>query len=55
MMKYFFKEKTSSSTWMLLVQVFEHNILLMIPYLNEDTSMRTAPQVSLATQSVHVH
>lgn len=46
----FFKEKTSSSTWMLSVQVFERNILLMILYLNEDTSVRTAVQVSL-----HVH
>lgn len=40
---------------MLSVKVFEHNILLMILYLNEDTSVRTAPQVSLAAQSVHVH
>lgn len=50
MMICFFKEKTSSSTWMLSVQVFERNILLMILYLNEDTSVRTAMQVSLAAQ-----
>lgn len=55
MMMCFFKEKTSSSTWMLSVQVFERNILLMILYLNEDTSVRTAVQVSLAAQFVHVH
>lgn len=40
---------------MLSVQVFERNILLMILYLNEDTSVRTAVQVSLAAQFVHVH
>lgn len=37
---------------MLSVQVFERNILLMILYLNEDTSVRTAVQVSLAAQFV---